>query len=278
MKQTLNCNGKLFVLDEPVVMGILNVTPDSFYDGGKFHSQSEVLAQVEKMIAEGASIIDVGGQSTRPKAEMISEAEELQRVIPVIEIIHKNFPDAIISIDTFRSQVVQKAVAAGASIVNDISGGMLDHEMFATVGALNVPYILMHIQGTPETMQQNPVYENVVREVREYFLHKIPLLRAAGVKDIILDVGFGFGKNTEHNFSLLKHLNEFRIFDLPILVGVSRKSMINRVLKTTPDQALNGTTVLNSIALLNGANLLRVHDVKEARQAIQLFKQYNAAV
>lgn len=278
MKQTLNCNGKLFVLDEPVVMGILNVTPDSFYDGGKFHSQSEVLTQVEKMIAEGASIIDVGGQSTRPKADMISEAEEIQRVIPVIEIIHKNFPDAIISIDTFRSEVVKKAVAAGASIVNDISGGTLDPEMFATVGALNVPYILMHIQGTPETMQQNPEYENVVREVREYFLQKIPLLRATGLKDIILDVGFGFGKNTAHNFSLLKHLTEFRIFDLPILVGVSRKSMINRVLKTTPDQALNGTTVLNSIALMNGANLLRVHDVKEARQAIQLFKNYNAAV
>ncbi len=259
-------------------MGILNVTPDSFYDSGKFSSTTHLLNHVEQMISAGAAIIDVGGQSTRPKAETISVEEEIKRVVPVIELIHKKFPDTIISIDTFRSEVARQAVTVGASIVNDISGGSIDEKMFASVGALNVPYILMHMQGTPETMQQNPVYENVVKEVNEFFLNKIQFLREAGVKDIILDVGFGFGKNVEHNFSLLKHLSEFKIFDLPILAGISRKSMINRVLKTTPDEALNGTTVLNSIALMNGATILRVHDVTEARQAIELFNQYDAAV
>ena len=200
-----------------------------------------------------------------------------KRVVPVIELIHKKYPDVLISIDTFHSEVAKHAVTVGASIVNDISGGNLDEKMFETVGALNVPYILMHMQGIPETMQQNPVYENVVKEVKKFFLNKIELLHQAGVNDVILDVGFGFGKSVEHNFSLLKHLSEFKIFDLPILAGVSRKSMIHRVLKTTPDEALNGTTVLNSIALMNGATILRVHDVTEARQAIELFKQYNAA-
>ena len=277
MQTTLNCRGKLLILDSPIVMGILNITPDSFFDGGKFSGEKEILSHFEKMLSEGATIIDVGGQSTRPKAEMIPADEELRRVIPVIELLAKNFPDAIISIDTFRSVVAQQAIEAGASIVNDVSGATMDEKMFATVGKLSAPYILMHMQGTPETMQQNPHYENVVLEVKEFFKQKIPLLRAAGVHDIILDVGFGFGKNVEHNFSLLKHLSEFQIFNLPVLVGVSRKSMINRVLKTTPAEALNGTTVLNSIALMNGATILRVHDVREATQAIQLFNQYHVA-
>lgn len=277
MKRTLNCNGKLFILEEPIVMGILNVTPDSFFDGGKYSSNNEIVAQAGKMITEGATIIDIGGQSTRPNAQTISIEEELTRVIPIIELIHKEFSETIISIDTFRSEVAKKAVGAGASIVNDISGGNLDERMFVTIGELNVPYVLMHLQGTPETMQQNPTFENVVKDVRSFFLNKIQLLNEAGVKDIILDVGFGFGKNTSHNYSLLKHLNDLKIFDLPIVAGLSRKSMINSVLKTTPANALNGTTVLNTIALINGVTILRVHDVKEAKQAIELIKQYHAA-
>ena len=258
-------------------MGILNVTPDSFFDGGKYSSKNEIVAQAGKMITEGATIIDIGGQSTRPNAQTISIEEELTRVIPIIELIHKEFSETIISIDTFRSEVAKKAVGAGASIVNDISGGNLDERMFVTIGELNVPYVLMHLQGTPETMQQNPTFENVVKDVRSFFLNKIQLLNEAGVKDIILDVGFGFGKNTSHNYSLLKHLNDLKIFDLPIVAGLSRKSMINSVLKTTPANALNGTTVLNTIALINGVTILRVHDVKEAKQAIELIKQYHAA-
>lgn len=275
--RTLNCNGKLFVLEEPIVMGILNTTPDSFFDGGKFLTEKEIFSQAEKLIADGATIIDIGGQSTRPKAEQISVEEELKRVIPVIELIHNKFPDQLISIDTFYSEVAVRAIKSGASIINDVYGGSIDDKMFSVAAKLHVPYILMHMQGTPETMQQNPDYENVVNEVKEFFKQKIPLLRDAGVNDIILDVGFGFGKNTEHNFSLLKHLKDFNIFDLPILVGFSRKSMINRVLKTAPEDALNGTTVLNTIALMNGASILRVHDVKEAMQAVTLYKKYNAA-
>ncbi|GDX51973.1 dihydropteroate synthase [Bacteroidota bacterium] len=275
--RTLNCNGKLFVLEDPIVMGILNTTPDSFFDGGKFFSEKEIFAHAEKMIADGATIIDVGGQSTRPKAEPISVEEELKRVIPVIKLIHNKFPDQLISIDTFYSEVAVNAVESGASIINDVSGGCIDEKMFSIAAKLHVPYILMHMQGTPETMQQNPDYGSVVKEVKEFFKQKIPLLRDAGVNDIILDVGFGFGKNTEHNYSLLKHLKDFNIFELPMLVGFSRKSMINRMLKTTPEDALNGTTVLNTIALMNGASILRVHDVKEAMQAIILFKKYHAA-
>lgn len=278
MNSTLNCNGKLVSLSSPVVMGILNITPDSFYDGGKFFSEDKIIEHTRKMIAEGATIIDVGGQSTRPRAEMISQDEEIRRVIPVIELLKKNFPDTTISIDTFRSRVAEEAVKADASIVNDISGGSMDKEMFSVVGKLNVPYILTHIKGNPENMQENPQYENVVREVKDYFKEKIFELRNEGVKDIILDPGFGFGKTVEHNYSLLKHLNSFFIFELPLLAGISRKSMINRVLKTTPETALNGTTALNTIALMNGATILRVHDVKEANETIALFNQYYAAV
>ncbi len=278
MNSTLNCNGKLVSLSSPVVMGILNITPDSFYDGGKFFSEDKIIEHTRKMIAEGATIIDVGGQSTRPRAEMISQDEEIRRVIPVIELLKKNFPDTTISIDTFRSRVAEEAVKADASIVNDISGGSMDKEMFSVVGKLNVPYILTHIKGNPENMQENPKYENVVREVKDYFKEKIFELRNEGVKDIILDPGFGFGKTVEHNYSLLKHLNSFFIFELPLLAGISRKSMINRVLKTTPETALNGTTALNTIALMNGATILRVHDVKEANETIALFNQYYAAV
>lgn len=278
MNSTLNCNGKLVSLSSPVVMGILNITPDSFYDGGKFFSEDKIIEHTRKMIAEGATIIDVGGQSTRPRAEMISQDEEIRRVIPVIELLKKNFPDTTISIDTFRSRVAEEAVKADASIVNDISGGSMDKEMFSVVGKLNVPYILTHIKGNPENMQENPQYENVVREVKDYFKEKIFELRNEGVKDIILDPGFGFGKTVEHNYSLLKHLNSFFIFELPLLAGISRKSMINRVLKTSPETALNGTTALNTIALMNGATILRVHDVKEANETIALFNQYYAAV
>ena len=277
VKQTLNCKGKLLSLEHPVIMGVLNITPDSFFDGGKFSDEKEMLSHAEQMLNEGAAIIDVGGMSSRPGAEEVSTEEELKRTIPNIQKIISRFPDAIISIDTYRSEVAEETVAAGASIINDISAGRMEKDFIETVARLNVPYILMHSQGTPQTMQVNPQYENVVMEVIHFFKEKLFLLQEAGITDIILDPGFGFGKNVEHNFSLLKHLAEFRLFGCPLMAGVSRKSMINKVLKTTPATALNGTTVLNTLALANGASILRVHDVKEAKQAIELWKQYDAA-
>ncbi|MDF1672380.1 MAG: dihydropteroate synthase [Vicingaceae bacterium] len=268
-----NNKGISLNLDEPVIMGILNVTPDSFFDGGQNIENEAIIEKVNLMQLNGAKIIDIGGYSTRPNAQEVSEEEELKRVIPIIELISNQFPDLIISIDTFRSNVAKKAVDAGADLINDISGGNLDSNMFKTVSELNVPYILMHIKGTPETMQNNPTYDNVVEEVKEYFTTKINELNDLGTTNIILDLGFGFGKTVEHNYQLLNAIKEFNSFGLPILTGISRKSMINKVIGTIPEEALNGTTVLNTIALLNGTKILRVHDVKEANECLKLVEK-----
>jgi len=268
-----NNKGDKLILDEPIIMGILNVTPDSFFDGGKYLNEANIIKQVSIMIKNGAKIIDVGGYSTRPNAAEVSEEEELKRVIPIIQLISNQFPDIVISIDTFRSNVAKQAVEAGANLINDISGGNFDENMFNTVAELNVPYILMHIKGTPETMQNNPTYTNVVQEIKEYFTTKISALNQFGFDDIIIDLGFGFGKTVEHNYQLLNALDEFHCFNLPVLTGISRKSMITKVLGTTPNEALNGTTVLNTIALMKGTKILRVHDVKEAKEAVLLVER-----
>ncbi len=268
-----NNKGISLNLDEPVIMGILNVTPDSFFDGGQNIENEAIIEKVNLMQLNGAKIIDVGGYSTRPNAKEVSEEEELKRVIPIIELISNQFPDLIISIDTFRSSVAKKAVESGANLINDISGGSLDENMFKTIAELNVPYILMHIKGTPQTMQNNPSYNNVVEEVKEYFTTKIAELNELGTTNIILDLGFGFGKTVEHNYQLLNALDKFDSFGLPILTGISRKSMINKVIGTTPEEALNGTTVLNTISLLNGTKILRVHDVKEANECLKLVEK-----
>jgi dihydropteroate synthase len=267
---TLNANGKMMTIDQPLVMGIINVTPDSFYAGSRFGETSIILQQAEKMLTEGADILDIGGQSTRPGSEQISAAEELKRIIPVIDAVHTKFPGAIISVDTYYSSVAKQAIAAGAALVNDVSGGTIDPELIAVVASMHVPYVLMHIKGTPQTMLQEAHYENVTREVLDYFIGKTNELRKAGIHDIIIDPGFGFGKNSSHNFELLNSLSVFQMLDCPVLVGLSRKSTIYKTLGITPDEALNGTTVLNTIALMNGANILRVHDVKEAKEAIRL--------
>ncbi len=270
---TLNCKGQLLPLDVPIVMGILNVTPDSFYDGGKYRREKAILNQAEKMLREGASIIDIGGMSSRPGATIIDEAEELDRVISPIRLILKKFPKALISIDTMRATVAKRAIEAGAVMVNDISAGKLDPQLYDTVAELDVPYILMHMKGTPKNMQQNPKYENAALEILDFFIEEVGKLRKVGVKDIILDPGFGFGKTIDHNYQILNHLHTFQIMDLPVLVGISRKSMIYKFLKTTPNEALNGTTALNMVALQQGAKILRVHDVKEAVEVVELFLQ-----
>lgn len=272
-KKTINCEGRLISLEKPMVMGILNLTPDSFFDGGKYHGVDAALMQAEKMLREGAAFIDVGGMSSRPGAEIIGVEEELQRVLPVIEALHENFPEAIVSIDTFRAKVAHESVQAGAHLINDISAGNMDKAMFQTVAALDVPYIMMHMQGSPSTMQTAPQYENVVREVLDFFIQKTGELRQLGVKDIIIDPGFGFGKTVEHNYQLLKNMHVFQMLELPLLAGISRKSMICKVLKVKPENALNGTTALHVIALQQGAKILRAHDVKEAIQTIQLWEQ-----
>jgi dihydropteroate synthase len=268
--KTLNVQGKLIDLSVPKVMGIVNVTPDSFYEGSRFADPLAILKQVEKMATEGADFIDVGGYSSRPGATDISEEEELQRVLPVVQSIRKKFPDLIVSIDTFRAEVAKQAVMMGAGMINDISAGELDSKMFETVAALNVPYIAMHMRGTPQTMTQHSTYENLVKDVTDYFHKKMDQLLRLKVKDIIIDPGFGFAKTVNHNFELLNHLDYLQILGKPILVGLSRKSMIWRTLNTTPEQALNGTTALHTIALLKGASILRVHDVKEAVEAVRL--------
>ena len=270
---TLNCNGKLIDISSPKVMGILNITPDSFFDGGNYKNESDILQQVEKMLSEGATFIDVGGYSSRPGAIHISEDEELQRIVPIIELLVKHFPEIIISVDTFRSNVAKKTIEAGAAIINDISGGKMDSEMFTTIAELQVPYLIMHMLRTPQTMQQNPVYEDVTKEVISFFAAQIFKLHQLKVNDIIIDVGFGFGKTIEHNYQLLKNLALFKNLDTPILAGISRKSMLYKPLNTTPQLALNATTSANTIALLNGANILRVHDVKEAMEAIKIVQQ-----
>jgi dihydropteroate synthase len=255
-------------------MGIINVTPDSFYKESSLQTVDEALQQAEKMLSEGATIIDIGGQSTRPASTRISADEEMERAIPVIKAINKDFPGTYISIDTYSAEVAENAVAAGACIVNDISGGTMDEKMLSTVGRLNVPYVCMHIKGTPETMQQNPVYENVTSELLDFFIHQTEKCRLNNINDIIIDPGFGFGKTHAHNFRHLKELSAFKILEKPIITGLSRKSTIYKTLKITAEESLNGTTVLNTIALLNGANILRVHDAKEAMQAIQLVEAF----
>lgn len=255
---------------KPLVMGILNVTPDSFFDGGKYEQETQWLARVETMVGQGADIIDIGAYSTRPGAKDVSEQEETERLVKAVASVRKTFSDVLLSADTFRAEVARKAVEAGADIVNDISGGTMDESMFSTVAQLNVSYILTHIKGTPKTMQQEPYYTDVVKEVYAFFDEAVSTLKSAGFSKIILDPGFGFGKTVEQNYQLLQHLQEFSDLGLPVLAAVSRKSMINKVLNIQPDKALNGTTVLNTIALMKGAKILRVHDVREATEAVAL--------
>lgn len=267
---TLNCRGRLLSLETPVVMGIINTTPDSFYGGSRRQGEEELLSRAAQMLSDGASILDLGGQSTRPGSEQVGEEEELRRVLPAIKAIAARFPEAIISIDTFYASVATAAVEAGASIVNDVSAGTIDPELLPAVAKLNVPYVLMHMKGHPQTMQQNPVYDNVVTEVFDFLSFRIRELELMGIKDIIVDPGFGFGKTISHNFELLRNLSYFRHLDRPLMTGLSRKGTIYKTLNITPEEALNGTTVLHTIALMNGAAILRVHDVREAVEAVKL--------
>lgn len=267
----INCKGRLVELSEPAVMGILNLTPDSFFDGGKY--ESNYLSQVEKILSEGAMFIDIGAMSSRPGSDSISEAEECARLLDPIEAIVKRFPEVIISVDTFRGKVAEEAILRGVSIINDISAGSIDPTVLEVAAKYHVPYVLMHMQGKPLDMQLNPVYENVTAELIQFFAKKMFELRQMGITDIIIDPGFGFGKNLEHNYTLLKELDQFQMLEQPLLVGISRKSIVNKVLNTKAAEALNGTTALHMVALQKGAKILRVHDVKEATQCIQLFKQ-----
>jgi dihydropteroate synthase len=267
---TINCNGQLIDLSSPKVMGILNVTPDSFFDGGRFISEKLVLQRVEKMLEEGATFIDVGGYSSKPDATFVTSQEEKARVLPIITAIVQHFPEAIVSIDTFRSDVAQLCLDQGAALVNDIAAGMLDPLMLKIVANYKVPYIMMHMKGTPQNMTTLTTYEDVTKEVLHYFSERVAVARSLGISDIIVDPGFGFAKTIDQNYELLSHLDHFRILDLPVLAGVSRKSMIYKTLGVSPDEALNGTTVLHTIALQKGAAILRVHDVKETVEVIKL--------
>jgi dihydropteroate synthase len=271
---TLNCKGNILKIDKPIIMGIINTTPDSFYDESRVTDLNAICSTVEKMIDEGAIIIDIGGQSSRPGSERISSEEESTRVLPAIKAISEKFPEVIISIDTFYADVAREAVQAGASMVNDISGGSIDKNMISTVAALNVPYILMHMKGEPKTMQESPEYEKLTREVMDFFIERIAVCRIAGVKDIIIDPGIGFGKTTAQNFELFRNLNLFKLFGCPILLGVSRKSLIHKTLGIQAAEALNGTTVLHSFGLMKGADILRVHDVNEAKETTKLFDAF----
>ena len=267
----INVNGSLLDLSGPCVMGILNITPDSFYAGSRMQTEAEIAARAQQILDEGARIIDIGAYSSRPNAENVSPREEMERLRMGLEILRKTQPGAVISVDTFRADVARMCVEEyGVAIINDIAAGEMDADMFRTVVELNVPYIMMHMQGTPQNMQQHPHYDNLLKEVFLYFAQKVQQLRDLGMKDIILDPGFGFGKTVEHNYELLAHLEEFRVFELPLLVGVSRKSMIYRLLGNTPQDALNGTTVLDTICLLKGADILRVHDVREAVETVKI--------
>ncbi len=275
-KQTLNFRGKLMSLAEPKIMGIVNVTPDSFYAESRKPSKHEAIAQADKLLNEGADILDIGAYSSRPGAEEINENEELQRLEPVIEQVRIKHPDAIISVDTFRSGIAKKMLNEyDVDMINDISAGVLDPEMIHVVAEHQVPYVMMHMKGAPRTMQKHVSYKNVVKEVMLYFAKKIDQCKKVGIHDVIIDPGFGFGKNIEHNFQLLRQLKNFEIFELPLLVGVSRKSMIYKTISQLPEEAITGTTVLHTIALQKGASMLRVHDVKEARETIQIMKKYN---
>ena len=267
----INVNGSLLDLSGPCVMGILNITPDSFYAGSRMQTEAEIAARAQQILDEGAGIIDIGAYSSRPNAENVSPREEMERLRMGLKILRKTQPGAVISVDTFRADVARMCVEEyGVAIINDIAAGEMDTDMFRTVAELNVPYIMMHMQGTPQNMQQHPHYDNLLKEVFLYFAQKVQQLRDLGMKDIILDPGFGFGKTVEHNYELLAHLEEFRVFELPLLVGISRKSMIYRLLGNTPQDALNGTTVLDTICLLKGADILRVHDVREAVETVKI--------
>ena len=273
-KNSINIGGELLDLSTPCIMGIINVTPDSFYDGDTLKTEIDMLERVEQMVAEGAGIIDVGSVSTRPGAELISTKQELERLLPAVKAIRKHFPEVPLSVDTFRSWVAIRVLdEIGPIIVNDISGGSLDAKMFETIGKMQVPYILTHIQGTPQNMQVNPVYQDVVRDVSAELSESVRKLTRLGVNDILIDPGFGFGKAMDHNYQLLNRLDSFKVFQLPVVVGLSRKSMVWRVLETDPTDALNGTTALNAMALLGGADVLRVHDVKPAVETLRLFLQ-----
>lgn len=272
VKKTLKLHGNLLDLTQPRVMGILNVTPDSFYEGSRQHGEKELLLQAEKMLAEGADILDIGGYSSRPGATDISEEEEWQRVGMAVKLLVKHFPEAPLSVDTFRADVARKAVLEGAALINDISGGELDPAMFDTIARLQVPYILMHMRGTPQNMKELNHYDNLLHEIFDYFAAKLNKLRALGVHDIVIDPGFGFAKNIAQNYELLQNIGYFSALGVPVLVGLSRKSLIYKKLNISPAEALNGTTVLNTIGLMQGASILRVHDVKEAVEAVKLFK------
>jgi dihydropteroate synthase len=270
LNKTLNIGGRLVDLRKPIVMGILNVTPDSFFDGGRYTTEKQILSKVQEMVHEGARMIDLGGASSRPGAPQITAQQESERVLPALKTIRKEFPQLFISVDTFRSELARISVQEGADLINDISGGSLDDAMFKTIAELKVPYIMMHMKGNPQTMSKHAEYQNLVKEIIDYFHAKIDTLHQLGVKDIVIDPGFGFAKTREHNFELLNRLDLLKILEKPILVGLSRKSMIWKTLEISPDDALNGTTVLNTIALIKGASILRVHDVKQAIETIQL--------
>jgi dihydropteroate synthase len=274
MKKSLNCRGKLLDLSTPAIMGILNLTPDSFYDGGKFQNETSVLNAVEAMLKEGVDIIDIGGQSSRPGALRVPPDEEWNRISSTLLMIADKFPNAILSVDTFYAEVAEKAVRAGASIINDISAGEFDKNMLPFIAKSRVPYIIMHKKGEPENMQENPLYEDVVNEVLSFFIDKVCQLKELGIFDVVIDPGFGFGKTVFHNYSLLKNLKTFKILNCPILAGLSRKSMITKVLNVRPAEALTGTIALNTIALLNGASILRVHDIRQAIEVRKLIKQF----
>ena len=270
---TLNCRGTLIDLSSPKIMGILNITPDSFYDGGKYQNETSILKQVEKMMKYGATFIDVGAYSSRPGAKNISESEELNRILPIVDLLLRNFPEIFLSIDTFRSNVAKQCVNSGAALINDISAGKLDNMMMPTIGKLGVPYIMMHMKGNPQTMQSQMQYQDLIKEITYYFSERIVEAQKHQIKDIIIDPGFGFSKTIEQNYELLKNLELLNLLEKSMLVGISRKSMIYKLLEKTPEEALNGTTSLNTIALLKGARILRVHDVKEAQECITLTNQ-----
>ncbi len=272
---TINCKGQLIDLTTPKVMGILNVTPNSFYDGGMYKSNSEILTKAGKMLNDGATFIDVGAYSSKPNAEYVSEEEELQRIIPIINLILEYYPDALVSVDTFRSEVAKVCIESGVSIINDISAGNLDDKMLETIAKYNVPYIMMHMRGTPETMPKMTTYENIVKEILFYFSEKVTKARRFGINDLIIDPGFGFAKTLDQNYEVLQKMELFDILELPLLAGFSRKSMIYKTLQSSAEEALNGTTVLNTIALTKGAKILRVHDVKEAMECVTLFNKIN---
>ena len=271
--RTINIGGRLLSFDRPMVMGILNVTPDSFFATSRCRGEEEIRQRVCRMRCEGAAMVDIGAYSSRPGAEDVALEEELRRLLPAISIVREEWPDAVVSVDTFRAEVARRAIEAGADMINDISGGKMDKEMFQTIADLHAPYVLTHMQGTPQNMQSAPSYENLMCEVFRSLGERVELLHEMGVADVIVDPGFGFGKTLEQNYEMMARLGEFRLLESPILVGVSRKSMIYRLLESTPEQSLNGTTVLNTIALMNGADILRVHDVREAVEAVNIYQQ-----